>query len=537
MLLMASLTCFVLASSYPSSLQLASSHNEKKHNEYYKYDEAKIIMKQKSVYQASNTKTRDKGPSPYRLSHKPHLRADAAWVLYQILENGKSSREVMPKVFERHEGNNNAWLQEMVYGCLRELPKLQHWLRKLLDKPLKGEQKIVEHLIMLGFYQLVFTRTAEHAAVSETVEACAALGQHRLKGLVNANLRNFQREDLAEQPIEVPHIKVGLPKWLHKQLLQQYPDEVLDIAQQMNERPPLWLRVNALKGSQLNYTALLDAEDIEHSNANFDATDTSSNEGAEGSAQYFANSPVSHLKAKALNAIRLSKRTDITELPGFEAGLFAVQDLAAQLAAELLDIEPGHDVLDCCAAPGGKTAHILESQAQLKSLDAIDSDGQRLERIEENMQRLGHDTEFGDRLNLYVVDAASDEVLSRVLKDKLYDRILLDAPCSATGVIRRHPDIRWLRKSADIENTVQLQKRILAEIWKRLKPGGIMLYATCSILKQENQLQIAEFLATQENATLLPLHSNDTPECPGMQILPGQAQMDGFYYARLLKSD
>jgi 16S rRNA (cytosine967-C5)-methyltransferase len=356
---------------------------------------------------------------------------------------------------------------------------------------------------------------------------------------------------------------VGLPKWLHKQLLQQYPDDVLDIAQQMNSRPPLWLRVNALKGSQLDYAALLDIEGIEYSNARFDsgvlstgdfepastANQTPLNEtsvteqtcvpanNVEGATRYHTHSPVSQITAKALNAIRLHKRTDITALPGFEAGRFAVQDLAAQLAAEFLDVQPGHDVLDCCAAPGGKTAHILESQAKLKSLDAIDSDGQRLERIEENMLRLGHDVEFGDRLNLYVVDAASDEVLSRVLKDKHYDRILLDAPCSATGVIRRHPDIRWLRKATDIESTVALQKRILAEIWKRLKPGGIMLYATCSILKQENQLQIADFLITHENATLVPLHRDDTPECPGMQILPGQAQMDGFYYARLLKSN
>lgn len=246
--------------------------------------------------------------------------------------------------------------------------------------------------------------------------------------------------------------------------------------------------------------------------------------------------PLNLLKVNATQALKLIKRTDITALPGFDEGLFAVQDLAAQLAAELLDVQPGDDVLDCCAAPGGKTAHILESQAKLASLDAIDSDGQRLERIDENMQRLGHDQSFGDKLNLYVVDASSEEVLNRVLKDKQYDRILLDAPCSATGVIRRHPDIRWLRKATDIENTVALQKVILAQIWQRLKPGGTLLYATCSILKQENEQQIAAFLATQADASLVPLHENDTPECPGLQILPGQAQMDGFYYARLLKS-
>lgn len=459
-----------------------------------------------------------KSPSPYQLNHRPHLRADAAWVLFQILEHGKSSREVMPKVFDRHEGKDNAWLQEMVFGCLRELPKLQYWLRQLLSKPLKGEQKVIEHLIMLGFYQLVFTRTSSHAAVSETVEACAAMGQHRLKGLVNANLRSFQREALAEQDIDVPHIRVGLPKWLHKQLLQHYPDQVFEIAEQINARPPLWLRVNALKGSRLNYAAKLEAQGIAF-------------EYAENSA-----SPLKDIGLDTEQSIRLIKRTDVTALPGFQEGLFSVQDLAAQLAAELLDVQAGDDVLDCCAAPGGKTAHILESQLALASLDAIDSDGQRLERIEENMHRLGHDVAFGEKLNLYVVDASSEAVLSRVLKEKQYDRILLDAPCSATGVIRRHPDIRWLRKASDINNTVALQKTILEQIWQRLKPGGVMLYATCSILKQENQLQIAEFLMSHEDANLVPLHEGDTPESPGLQILPGQAQMDGFYYARLLKS-
>jgi 16S rRNA (cytosine967-C5)-methyltransferase len=471
-----------------------------------------------NIKNASKPGYKSKGTSTYQLRHRPHLRADAAWVLFQILEHGKSSREVMPKVFDRHEGKDNAWLQEMVFGCLRELPKLQYWLRQLLSKPLKGEQKIVEHLIMLGFYQLVFTRTSEHAAVSETVEACAAIGQHRLKGLVNANLRSFQREALAEQEIDVPHIQVGLPKWLHKQLLQHYPQQVQEIAEQINARPPLWLRVNALKTSRLNYSAQLDAQGIEFEEVETDAI------------------PLGLLNVKTQSAIRLSKRTDVTTLPGFAEGLFSVQDLAAQLAAQLLDVQPGDDVLDCCAAPGGKTAHILESQPLLGSLDAIDNDGQRLERIEENMQRLGHDVEFGDRLNLYVVDAANEEVISRVLKDKKYDRILLDAPCSATGVIRRHPDIRWLRKATDIDNTVALQKRILAQVWQRVKPGGVLLYATCSILKQENEYQIAEFLTTQSDARLLPIHENDTAQCPGLQILPGQAQMDGFYYARLLKS-
>jgi 16S rRNA (cytosine967-C5)-methyltransferase len=468
--------------------------------------------------------------SPYQLHHRMNPRADAAWVLYQILEHGKSSREVMPKVFARYErdtqngdsstksgGNSKAWLQEMVFGCLRELPKLQFWLRQLLDKPLKGDHKVIEHLIMLGFYQLTFSRTSEHAAVSETVEACAVLGHHRLKGLVNANLRTFQRNEIADQAIDQAHVNLGLPKWLYKQLLQQYPNDVEQIAANMSERPPLWLRVNALKANREDYVAQLTQAGIEFTEAE---TQTA---------------PLKSIGVRASQALQLTKRGDITQLPGFEAGEFAVQDLAAQLAAELLDVQSGDAVLDCCAAPGGKTAHILESQSELAKLDAIDSDGERLERIDENMLRLGHKDRFGERLNLYVVDASDTDILDRVLGSGSYDRILLDAPCSATGVIRRHPDIRWLRKAADIENTVALQERILDAIWMKLKPGGTLVYATCSILQQENAQQIARFLSVTPDAELQPLHSKDTTEQPGLQILPGQAYMDGFYYAKLCK--
>ncbi|MBF7074673.1 16S rRNA (cytosine(967)-C(5))-methyltransferase RsmB [Glaciecola sp. MH2013] len=465
-------------------------------------------------------KSKRQGQNLYQLSHRANLRADAAWVLFQILEHGKSSRDVMPKVFARHETNNKAWLQEMVFGCLRELPKLQYWLRQLLDKPLKGDHKLIEHLIMLGFYQLHFSRTLEHAAVSETVEASTVLGHHGLKGLVNANLRNFQRKDIASQAIDQPHVNIGLPKWLYKQLLAQYPEQVESIATNMNERPPLWLRINHRVESKTSFCDKLNSEEIDYAEPNFENCGWDL-----------------HSAFNASAAIRLERRSDVTQLPGFDDGAFAVQDLAAQLASELLNVQPGDTVLDCCAAPGGKTAHLLESQNQLARLDAIDSDGERLERIDENMTRLGHKTHFGDRLNLYVADASSEEVLKRVLGNTTYDKILLDAPCSATGVIRRHPDIRWLRKSADIENTVELQKKILAVIWGRLKPGGTLLYATCSILKQENTEQIANFLTNNKDAKLVPLHKNESPTQPGLQILPGDAQMDGFYYARLLKSE
>jgi len=439
-----------------------------------------------------------------RPTHKKDTRADAAWVLYQVLEHGRSCRELMPLIFERHSTQQNAWMQEMIYGSLRQIPKLQKWLRSLLQKPLKGDQKCIEHLIMLGFYQLAFSRTSEHAAVSETVGAAAILGQHRLKGMVNGVLRNFQREELAQQTFEDPHISSGLPKWLFKLVQDTYPNNIDSIITEMNARPPLWLRVNQLNTTLEDFVISLD------------------------------NAGVAHEVDEKTQAILINQRTDITSLPGFQEGAFSVQDKAAQFSALLLEVQSNEHVLDCCCAPGGKTAHILESQPNLAKLVAIDSEQKRLVRVEENMLRLGHSNNFGNRLCIDCADATLFDC--KTANYPLFDKILLDAPCSATGVIRRHPDIRWLRKKTDIETLVTLQASILKNIWQALKPGGVLLYATCSILPQENSQQVAQFLKQTANATLLPIHPSETNEQPGWQILPGESQMDGFYYARLLKS-
>lgn len=436
-------------------------------------------------------------------THAKNVRADAAWVLYQVLEHGRSCRDLMPLIFDRHESQQKAWLQEMIFGCLRDLPRLQYWLRQLLDKPLKGEQKPIEHLIMLGFYQLAVARTSDHAAVAETVNAVELLGSHRLKGLVNAILRNFQRQDTQAQTIDQPHVESGLPKWLFKQIQAEYESAASDIIFETNQRPPLWLRVNSLVTSYKEYSESLTAEQISHS---ID-TDTT--------------------------AILLKDKIEVTKLPQFQEGAFSVQDKAAQFAAQLLQIREGEKVLDCCAAPGGKTAHLLESQPKLGSLTAIDSEEKRLIRVHENMARLGHDKRFEKRLTIECADAS---VFKLADNDILFDKILLDAPCSATGVIRRHPDIRWLRKRNDIDKLVALQADILENIWQSLRVGGTLLYATCSILPQENREQIIAFLDKHSDAELLPLKQNDTPQQPGWQILPGNEQMDGFYYARLLKS-
>jgi 16S rRNA (cytosine967-C5)-methyltransferase len=427
-----------------------------------------------------------------------NLRADAALVLYQILEQGKSAREVLPLAQLSHKEQDKAWLQEMVYGVLRHLPILQFWLRQLLDNPLKNRFKIVEHLIILGFYQLAFSRVSQHAAVAETVSACQPLNTIAMKGLVNAILRNFIREEMALSEAPNAQIASGLPKWLYKKLELAYPDNFPDLIGSMQIKAPIWLRTNIQKIAHNEFVEQLAQSQIEHS-----------------------------LSKEHPQAAILSKGQDVTALPGFKQGWFAVQDGAAQLAAQYLAPEVGDNILDCCAAPGGKTCHVIELQPKLKSVVALDVDHKRLVRVEENLTRLGHDA------SLVVGDACLPDTW---WDGQMFDRILLDAPCSATGIIRRHPDIKWLRKANDIEVLVALQNQILQAIWLLLKPGGTLLYATCSILPEENHQQITAFLAATADAVLDPTFCNDSQAKPGRQIMPGDQQMDGFYYARLLKS-
>ncbi|WP_438865102.1 16S rRNA (cytosine(967)-C(5))-methyltransferase RsmB [Neptunicella sp.] len=429
---------------------------------------------------------------------KPNLRADAAKVLLQVLDKGQSLRETLPAAQDRHQDKDKAWIQEMVFGVLRQLPLLQYWLRQLLDRPLKGRNKVAEHLIILGLYQLAFSRVSEHAAVSETVAACPSLKVQGLKGLVNAVLRNFIRQKWADNQPDDAQILSGLPSWLFKQLNQHYPDQVEQIIQSMRQKAPIWLRVNQQQCSIEQYCRALDEQNIRYQRSD------------------------SHPEG-----LILSRSGDITSLPGYAAGWFAVQDGAAQLAAHLLNPQAGERVLDACAAPGGKTCHILEIQPELKRCLALDVDQQRLTRVTENLQRLQHQADL-------IAGDASDP--SSWWDGIPFDRILLDAPCSATGVIRRHPDIKWLRKAADIDELVALQARILDALWSTLKPGGKMLYATCSILPQENGQQISAFLSRTPDASVQIIPNGAIEPSPGRQILPGEQQMDGFYYCMLLKS-
>ncbi len=382
-------------------------------------------------------------------------------------------------------------------------------MRLLMQKPLTGKQRVFHFLLLVGVYQIKYMRIPDHAAVSETVAATKILKNNHMKALVNAVLRNFVRslpepasgetEGKVALSSNLPDaIKYNHPSWFIKKIQSGYPEQWQDILNANQQRPPMWLRVNNQHHTSENYQQLLTDDNIDIS----------------------AVEPLSQ-------AITLEKPIDVNKLPGFDQGWVSIQDAAAQQAARLLDCQPGDNVLDCCAAPGGKTCHILEQTPTIKAMTAIDIEEGRLIRVQENLARLNLTA------NVITADAAQKDWWS----GELYDRILLDAPCSGTGVIRRHPDIKWLRKASDIDNLVVLQQQILANIWSLLKPGGTLLYATCSILPQENNEQIQKFVEENTDAELISIAKSQTnPEQIGWQILPGDQNMDGFYYAKLFKT-
>jgi len=428
-----------------------------------------------------------------------NIRALAAKCCFAVVDKGRSLGDELPKAQAKVEGKDKGLLQELCYGVLRYLPALEYDLRQLMNKPLKGKQRVGHFLILVGIYQVKHTRIPDHAAVSETVAATKPLKCDFLRGLINGVLRNIQRnlakETSEENTANLPDaIKYSHPSWFIKKLQSAYPQQWESILIANLERPPMWIRVNQQHQTIDQYLLLLEQADIE----------------------------VELVDEKSF-AIKLTAALDVNKLPGFTDGWVSVQDGAAQQAATLLNSQAGETVLDCCAAPGGKTCHILELTPELASMTAIDIEESRLQRVEENLSRLNLTAK------IITADAASQDWWD----GKLYDRILLDAPCSGTGVIRRHPDIKWLRKAEDIEKLVILQQQILKNIWSLLKPGGTLLYATCSILPEENSQQIQQFISENNNAKLVP--SSDNDKTIGWQILPNEQSMDGFYYAKLEK--
>ncbi len=430
-----------------------------------------------------------------------NLRGCAAQILARVLsDDGQSLTAALdhglPKL---SDSKDRAFVQALCYGVIRHYYALDFVLGKLLTKPLKQKDGDIKALLLVGLYQLQHMRVKSHAAVSETVAATS----HKpwARSLVNAVLRNYLRdaEALQQACTADNQAQYNHPEWMLALLKHDWPDHYEKILHANDQQPPMTLRVNLLQGSRSAYLEQLTAQGI--AAQAIDCCDT---------------------------AIRLDQALAVEQLPGFSQGRVSVQDIAAQLAAELLDVQVGQQVLDLCAAPGGKTAAILERQPALAGLLAIDVDQTRLLRVEDNLRRL----------NLVAATLAADACHPESwAEDRRFDRILLDAPCSGLGVIRRHPDIKFLRRAADIAALQALQAQILQSAWQLLAPGGILLYATCSVLKQENEQQIAAFLAQHRDASEIPIAAHwGMPRPHGRQIITGDRQMDGFYYAKLSKS-
>lgn len=423
-----------------------------------------------------------------------NLRAQVVKTLLAV-QNGQSLASVLNQHINIVSERDRGLYHELTLGCLRQWHGLKAITLPLLTKPL--DNQALESCLYLGLYQILCTRIPAHAAISETVTAAKQLGFEPLSGLVNAVLRRVSREteefDLA---LNQAH---GLPSWLFKRLKKDWPEQLAELSHELKQIAPLTLRVNVNQVSRDEYLEILEEEGYE--------------------ARACSLSEV---------GIVLEQNVHIPNLPGYEAGGFSVQDEHAQLCATLVPDLEGKVVVDACAAPGGKTAHILEKYSP-KKLYAIDQDAKRLVRVAENLERLLL-TEYAE-VEIIAADAINWTAPEPV------DCIVLDAPCSAIGVIRRHPDIRLLRHSTDIPQTVALQKQILENMWQQLKVGGTLLYITCSILKAENEQQMVEFFAQHSDAKEIKIEADwGIEQIHGRQLLPTADQGDGFFYCRIEKT-
>jgi 16S rRNA (cytosine967-C5)-methyltransferase len=428
------------------------------------------------------------------------VRVRAARVLLAIIQDYEHLDEALRNHSAGLAAKDGALLQAICYGVMRWYPALIFWLEKQAGRPAKELSPVVRVLILEGLYQLEYMRIPAHAAIHSTVESASYLQARRAKGLINAVLRGFQREISSPDREQLPQDNLQAlsahPLWMLERFQADWPDDWQQIVDVNNRQAPMVIRLDLASSTAENYLQRLHDAGI-------------------------AAEP----HPVAGTALVLSKPITVDLLPGFDEGLVTVQDAAAQLAAPLLQHTQQHRVLDACAAPGGKTAHILQ-QCQPAYLLALDNSKQRLLRVEETLQRIHRDAEVlqGDA-------SKPDEWWD----SQLFDRILLDAPCSASGVIRRHPDIKYLRPEKSLQKIVKRQTKILDAMWQLLKPGGILLYVTCSVFKAENQEQVTAFLGRHEDASLEPMHVKWGRGKIGRQLLPGDDDMDGFYFAPIRK--
>ncbi|MCZ2721860.1 16S rRNA (cytosine(967)-C(5))-methyltransferase RsmB [Marinomonas sp. 15G1-11] len=427
-------------------------------------------------------------------------RAVAITVISGVLQNKGSLSTQLSKHVSRVNSEHQAKLKEICFGVCRWFPKLNSIALSMLQQPFEEEDYDLYAALLIGLYQLEYMDTPDHAAVNEAVEATKELNKDWAGKLINAVLRRYLRErnEIVSAIQSMPSVEYVHPKWFIKRLKKHWPDQLDSIVEANNGHPPMCLRVNERHVSRETAIEILQKEGID--------TD---------------------MGVYATSSLYLKKPVRVNQLPHFELGYFSVQDESAQLAAFILSPKAGEKVLDACAAPGGKTGHLLE-KADI-DVTAIELEEWRLDKIHENLDRL--------QLSANVICADASD-LNTWWDGTVFDKILLDAPCSATGVIRRNPDIKINRKPKEVEELTQIQKNILQEVWKTLTPGGQLLYATCSILEEENTLQIAHFLD----------HHNDVIErdielpegCGiktkhGVQLLPQLEGHDGFYYCLLEK--
>ncbi len=439
------------------------------------------------------------------MAKKINARIATVQVLQRLLKQQGSLSSEFSYVTQPLEDQEKRFAQELCYGMCRWYFLLDDQLKAFLQKPLKEKDSDIKLILLMGLYQLQYTRVAPHAAINETVNTVLYFRKQWAKKLVNGVLRSFQRKQLelgdTDNKKAEDH-QLTHPQWLQKAVRKSWPDHADNIFAANNQHPPFTLRVNQRQSSRDDYLAQLDLNSTSAKSTHYSSV-----------------------------GITLDSATDVTSLPGFNDGMISVQDEAAQLSAELLKLEANQRVLDACCAPGGKTCHIGETQAKLASLVAVDNEERRLGRVQENINRLSIAAE------VICGDATEPK---QWWDGKAFDRILLDAPCSATGVIRRHPDIKLLRTKASITELAVLQYKMLNALWPLLAEGGILLYATCSILPEENVQVVEKFINSRDDVEHDSIVANwGISQRYGRQLLPGldeHANHDGFYYARLIKT-
>ncbi|MFY2763762.1 16S rRNA (cytosine(967)-C(5))-methyltransferase RsmB [Arenimonas sp. MALMAid1274] len=428
------------------------------------------------------------------------LRARAARVLVSVLGEGRSLKAMLRQALPAlPDPRDRALLEAICFGALRHRRRYEYALSQWLAKPLAARDYPVHCLLLVGLAQLDALGLPVHAAVGATAEATRDLGREPLVGLVNALLRRASREPLPTS--DDPAVASSHPDWLLARLRRDWPGDVPAILAANNVSAPLWLRPNPMRTTPEDLLSALREAGLP----------------AEPS-------------LIAPGAIRLDDPVPVERLPGWSRGELGVQDGAAQLAIEALDPRDGEHVLDACAAPGGKTAQIAERLGS-GSLVAIDIEARRLAQVGQQLERLGL---ASDRIQSHIADAADTAAW---WDGRAFDAILLDAPCSATGIIRRQPDIKWHRREADVAPLAALQAKLLDALWTTLRPGGRLLYATCSVLREENEQQVAAFLARTPDAAAVPLDGRyGRRSGEGRQRFPGEDGMDGFFYALLRKA-